>query len=84
MQLNPFKKSGAYYNGIKSKHDALTRQVESVTTELTKAQANQQKKNEAYQELLDASNLSRFSPSERNALQQLNDAKSQVNTLECP
>jgi chromosome segregation ATPase len=82
MQLNPFKKSGAYYNGIKSKHDALTRQVESVTTELTKAQANQQKKNEAYQELLDASNLSRFSPSERNALQQLNDAKSQVNTLE--
>lgn len=44
MQLNPFKKSGAYYNGIKSKHDALTRQVESVTTELTKAQANQQKK----------------------------------------
>lgn len=82
MQLNPFKKSGAYYNGIKSKYDALTRQVESVTTELTKAQANQQKKNEAYQELLDASNLSRFSPSERNALQQLNDAKSQVNTLE--
>ena len=82
MQLNPFKKSGAYYNGIKSKYDALTRQVESVTTELTKAQANQQKKNEAYQELLDASNLSRFSPSERHALQQLNDAKSQVNTLE--
>ena len=82
MQLNPFKKSGAYYNGIKSKYDALTRKVESVTTELTKAQANQQKKNEAYQELLDASNLSRFSPSERNALQQLNDAKSQVNTLE--
>ncbi|MEN9670763.1 MAG: hypothetical protein RL018_1040, partial [Pseudomonadota bacterium] len=24
MQLNPFKKSGAYYNGIKSKYDALT------------------------------------------------------------
>jgi hypothetical protein len=28
MQLNPFKNSGAYYNGIKSKHEALTRQSE--------------------------------------------------------
>ena len=82
MQLNPFKKSGAYYNGIKSKYDALTRQVESTTAELTTAKANHLQRNTAYQEMLEASKLSRFSPSERNALRYLNDAESQVKTLE--
>ena len=82
MQLNPFKKSGAYYNGIKSKYDALTRQIESTTTELATAKANHIQRNTAYQEMLEASKLSRFSPSERNALRYLNDAESQVRTLE--
>lgn len=82
MQLNPFKKSGTYYNGIKSKYDALTRQVESTTTELAAAKANHLQRNTAYQEMLEASKLSRFSPSERNALRYLNDAESQVKTLE--
>mgnify|MGYP000441014740 FL=1 len=82
MQLNPFKKSGAYYNGIKSKYDALTRQIESTTTELATAKANHIQRNTAYQEMLEASKLSRFSPSERNALRYLNDAESQVKTLE--
>jgi len=82
MQLNPFKKSGAYYNGIKSKYEALTRQIESTTTELATAKANHQQRNTAYQEMLEASKLSRFSPSERNALRYLNDAESQVRTLE--
>jgi chromosome segregation ATPase len=82
MQLNPFKKSGAYYSGIKSKYEALTRQVESTTTELATAKANHLQRNTAYQEMLDASKLSRFSPSERNALRYLNDAESQVRTLE--
>ena len=82
MQLNPFKKSGAYYNGIKSKYDALTRQIESTTAELATAKANHIQRNTAYQEMLEASKLSRFSPSERNALRYLNDAESQVRTLE--
>ena len=82
MQLNPFKKSGAYYNGIKSKYEALTRQIESTTTELATAKANHLQRNTAYQEMLEASKLSRFSPSERNALRYLNDAESQVRTLE--
>jgi hypothetical protein len=82
MQLNPFKKSGAYYNGIKSKYDALTRQIESTTTELATAKANHIQRNTAYQEMLEASKLSRFSPTERNALRYLNDAESQVKTLE--
>lgn len=82
MQLNPFKKSGAYYNGIKSKYDALTRQIESTTAELATAKANHIQRNTAYQEMLEASKLSRFSPSERNALRYLNDAESQVKTLE--
>ena len=82
MQLNPFKKSGAYYNGIKSKHEALTRQIESTTTELTAAKANHLQRNTAYQEMLEASKLSRSSPAERQVLALLNHAESQVQTLE--
>lgn len=82
MQLNPFKKSGAYYNGIKSKYDALTRQVESTTAELTTAKANHLQRNTAYQEMLEASKLSRSSPAERQVLALLNHAESQVQTLE--
>jgi chromosome segregation ATPase len=82
MQLNPFKKSGAYYNGIKSKYDALTRQVESTTTELTTAKANYLQRNTAYQEMLEASKLSRSSPADRQVLAHLNHAESQVQTLE--
>jgi chromosome segregation ATPase len=82
MQLNPFKKSGAYYNGIKSKYDALTRQVESTTTELATAKANHLQRNTAYQEMLEASKLSRSSPADRQVLAHLNHAESQVQTLE--
>ena len=82
MQLNPFKKSGAYYNGIKNKYDALTRQIESTTTELTAAKANHLQRNTAYQEMLEASKLSRSSPTERQVLALLNHAESQVQTLE--
>ena len=82
MQLNPFKKSGAYYNGIKSKYDALTRQIESTTTELAKAHANQQQKNAAYQDMLKASKLPRSNPADREILAQLNHAESLVKTLE--
>lgn len=82
MQLNPFKKSGAYYNGIKSKYDALTRQVESTTTELATAKANHLQRNAAYQEMLEASKLSRSSPADRQVLAHLNHAESQVQTLE--
>jgi len=82
MQLNPFKKSGAYYNGIKSKYEALTRQVESTTTELATAKANHIQRNTAYQEMLEASKLSRSSPAERQVLALLNHAESQVQTLE--
>ena len=82
MQLNPFKKSGAYYNGIKSKYDALTRQVESTTTDLATAKANHLQRNTAYQEMLEASKLSRSSPADRQVLAHLNHAESQVQTLE--
>lgn len=82
MQLNPFKKSGAYYNGIKSKYDALTRQIESTTTELATAKANHLQRNTAYQEMLEASKLSRSSPADRQVLAHLNHAESQVQTLE--
>lgn len=82
MQLNPFKKSGAYYNGIKSKYEALTRQVESTTTELATAKANHLQRNTAYQEMLEASKLSRSSPADRQVLAHLNHAESQVQTLE--
>ena len=82
MQLNPFKKSGAYYNGIKNKYDALTRQIESTTIELTAAKANHLQRNAAYQEMLEASKLSRSSPAERQVLALLNHAESQVQTLE--
>ena len=82
MQLNPFKKSGAYYNGIKSKYDALTRQVESTNAELTTAKANHLQRNTAYQEMLEASKLSRSSPADRQVLAHLNHAESQVQTLE--
>ncbi|MFM7009286.1 MAG: hypothetical protein ACKO0Z_08165 [Betaproteobacteria bacterium] len=82
MQLNPFKKSGAYYNGIKSKYDALTRQLESTTAELTTAKANYLQRNAAYQEMLAASKLSRSSPADRQLLAQLNNAESQVKALE--
>ena len=82
MQLNPFKKSGAYYNGIKSKYEALTRQIESTTTELATAKANHLQRNAAYQEMLEASKLSRSSPADRQVLAHLNHAESQVQTLE--
>ena len=82
MQLNPFKKSGAYYNGIKSKYEALTRQLESTTAELTTAKANYLQRNAAYQEMLAASKLSRSSPADRQLLAQLNNAQSQVQKLE--
>jgi chromosome segregation ATPase len=82
MQLNPFKKSGAYYNGIKSKYEALTRQVESTTTELATAKANHLQRNTAYQEMLEASKLSRSSSADRQVLAHLNHAESQVQTLE--
>ncbi|MEK7346728.1 MAG: hypothetical protein AAB176_13690 [Pseudomonadota bacterium] len=82
MQLNPFKKSGAYYNGIKSKYEALTRQVESTTTELATAKANHLQRNTAYQEMLEASKLSRSSPADRQVLAHLNHAESQVQTLD--
>lgn len=82
MQLNPFKKSGAYYNGIKSKYEALTRQVESTTTELATAKANHLQRNTAYQVMLEASKLSRSSPADRQVLAHLNHAESQVQTLE--
>lgn len=82
MQLNPFKKSGAYYNGIKSKYEALTRQVESTTTELATAKANHIQRNTAYQEMLEASKLSRSSSADRQVLAHLNHAESQVQTLE--
>ena len=82
MQLNPFKKSGAYYNGIKSKYDALTRQVESTNAELTTAKANHLQRNTAYQEMIEASKLSRSSPAERQVLALLNHAESQVQTFE--
>ena len=82
MQLNPFKKSGTYYNGIKSKYDALTRQVESTTTDLATAKANHLQRNTAYQEMLEASKLSRSSPADRQVLAHLNHAESQVQTLE--
>ena len=82
MQLNPFKKSGAYYNGIKSKYEALTRQIESTTTELATAKENHLQRNTAYQEMLEASKLSRSSPADRQVLAHLNHAESQVQTLE--
>ncbi len=82
MQLNPFKKSGAYYNGIKSKYEALTRQIESTTTDLATAKANHLQRNTAYQEMLEASKLSRSSPADRQVLAHLNHAESQVQTLE--
>ena len=82
MQLNPFKKSGAYYNGIKSKYEALTRQVEKTSAELVTAKANHQQRNAAYQEMLAASKMPRSSPADRELLAQLNHAKSQVQTLE--
>ena len=82
MQLNPFKKSGAYYNGIKSKYDALTRQIESTTTELATAKANHLQRNTAYQEMLAASKTPRANPADRELLAQLNHAGSQVQKLE--
>lgn len=82
MQLNPFKKSGAYYNGIKTKYEAVARQVEVTSAELAAAKTTHLQRNTAYQEMLEASKLSRSSPADRQVLAQLNHAESHVRTLE--
>ena len=60
----------------------MTRQIESTTAELATAKANHIQRNTAYQEMLEASKLSRSSPAERQVLALLNHAESQVQTLE--
>jgi chromosome segregation ATPase len=76
MKLNPFRrKSSGYFNQLKADYASLSRELESLQSEVARAKADFDKKHQTYVQADQASNSTVWTPRERELLRQRNHAE---------
>jgi len=82
MKLNPFnKKPTAYYSKVKAEYDQLDRNLSALQAQLQEAQADADKKQRRYHELLRHSSMFSSAAAERNASLAASEASNRVGAI---